>query len=988
MRLVPHSLVTALRTGRSDDYRSAPCASECVRCLRIGVATACLLALPLLGAGASGQGARHLHEHGHPAIVLEGPGSRPVRPVTGAASPGPPGPGRVSTTPTNQILVELAPEDTTSANLFDLRGRTLTFTPDGQGGYSRSVRSVAWEDDIGPAVADGEEIRLQSFTFDFASRRWDSFFVSGRGLISFGKRLTYRHHGIIENRYGTMREIAAKFVTVPTISPLYKPYLGGWSSDEWTDAYGATQHVRSSPDRVVVTWVTTEPVKYVHGVPPDEPSRFQVVLRADGSVQFNYQNDIFFGDGIVGLFPDEPDEEPTKGALIASIVDGSNPQLAGHLDLLEVAIYESSTGSAIVEWTTRDQITAPPSGTRYSYRLHLDADEPYFEEDGDEEFEFQVDLESDEVRTRGGRLLPRKAGNRIALLVEDPGLFGNSMHARAGAHQFDDSGWVSGESLDPVLLEVPDRAAPMTDLSRSDSGFSKRQSEVFHHRGGLDYADIVCRVIDILGDEFDFFVFHEEFVLDHQERGGGRGFDYPSRDVSGIGRSGDRSPPCGEGRLKFGYSDWVKGPDVFYGGARRPNHTGFESGLLLFAHEITHWWTAYASYRRNGMREPLFGEYCGCHWRPELHTPAAFPWDPTSPGPGGFMSDYIDGRPAGFWRENADGTFTPITDYRGGGHSWLDLYMMGLADTDEVPDMFILRNLQPVPGTDRYTGQKETVSIEQVVAAEGPREPPAELAQKVFNVAFVYVTEPGRTPDPDLLDLQRELRDRIVEHWAHVTGGRSRVTTTVPAVGDVGNRAPTVVGTLADRVVPVDGTAVVEVRGAFRDPDGDPLTYDATSSAPAVASVAVSGSTVTLRAVAAGTATVTVTATDVGASNTPATLAFRVTVREQAAFTDDPIVPGVTPVRAVHFTELRERIDLLRSAAGLRPFSWTDPILTTGLTPVRLTHLLELRGALAAAYTASGRTAPTFTDPAPTAGTTPITAAHLTELRAAVLALR
>ena len=113
---------------------------------------------------------------------------------------------------------------------------------------------------------------------------------------------------------------------------------------------------------------------------------------------------------------------------------------------------------------------------------------------------------------------------------------------------------------------------------------------------------------------------------------------------------------------------------------------------------------------------------------------------------------------------------------------------------------------------------------------------------------------------------------------------------------------------------------------AFRDPDGDPLTYEATTSAPAAASVAVSGSTVTVRAVAAGTATVTVTATDIGGSNTAATLAFSVSVggAPLTTFTDHPILPGVTPIKAVHFMELRERIDFLRDGADLAPFAWTD----------------------------------------------------------------
>ena len=136
-----------------------------------------------------------------------------------------------------------------------------------------------------------------------------------------------------------------------------------------------------------------------------------------------------------------------------------------------------------------------------------------------------------------------------------------------------------------------------------------------------------------------------------------------------------------------------------------------------------------------------------------------------------------------------------------------------------------------------------------------------------------------------------------------------------------------------------------------------------------------------------GTATIRVTATDAGGLS--AVQAFRVTVGATARvpFTDDPIVPGVTPVRAVHFTELRTRIDALRSAGGLARFSWTDSELRAGVTPVRRAHLLELRAAPTEAYAAVGRAAPRWTDPTPTGGSTPIRALHLTELRAAVLAL-
>ncbi len=105
-------------------------------------------------------------------------------------------------------------------------------------------------------------------------------------------------------------------------------------------------------------------------------------------------------------------------------------------------------------------------------------------------------------------------------------------------------------------------------------------------------------------------------------------------------------------------------------------------------------------------------------------------------------------------------------------------------------------------------------------------------------------------------------------------------------------------------------------------------------------------------------------------------------------FTDEPIVPGETPIRTTHFLELRSRIDYLRAAFGESSFAWTDPELTPGVTPIRLVHLTELRSALDAAYAAAGRPAPTWTDQAAAAGGgVRVKAVHVTELRAAVVAL-
>ena len=70
------------------------------------------------------------------------------------------------TTEDGRIVLEMERDDTTAENLFDLNGRTLVFTPDGEGGYAREVRALAWEEDAGDEVSDGAEVGLP-FGFEF-----------------------------------------------------------------------------------------------------------------------------------------------------------------------------------------------------------------------------------------------------------------------------------------------------------------------------------------------------------------------------------------------------------------------------------------------------------------------------------------------------------------------------------------------------------------------------------------------------------------------------------------------------------------------------------------------------------------------------------------------------------------------------------------------------------------------------------------------------
>ena len=146
----------------------------------------------------------------------------------------------------------------------------------------------------------------------------------------------------------------------------------------------------------------------------------------------------------------------------------------------------------------------------------------------------------------------------------------------------------------------------------------------------------------------------------------------------------------------------------------------------------------------------------------------------------------------------------------------------------------------------------------------------------------------------------------------------------------VQNRSPVRAATLPNRTLAPDDTVNVDVSGAFADPDDDVLTYSASSSAPRVVAVGVAGVLVRLTAVAEGSATIRVTATDPGGLSAVQSFTVTVELSVSEPFTDHPIRPGVTPVKALHFTELRARIDAVRQAVGLPVFSWTDTVADAG----------------------------------------------------------
>jgi hypothetical protein len=118
-------------------------------------------------------------------------------------------------------------------------------------------------------------------------------------------------------------------------------------------------------------------------------------------------------------------------------------------------------------------------------------------------------------------------------------------------------------------------------------------------------------------------------------------------------------------------------------------------------------------------------------------------------------------------------------------YSPFDLYAMGLLAESEVPPAFYVdspsgtghtRESPPRTGI-AFAGARREVRVADVVAAMGPRDPPASRSPRVHRQAWVYVVGRGRTADPAAIAKLETIRRAFEPFFANATGGRMSVET-------------------------------------------------------------------------------------------------------------------------------------------------------------------------------------------------------------------
>ncbi len=228
------------------------------------------------------------------------------------------------------IVLELNDGVLGKANLFDLAGRTLRFTPEA-GKYRVENTALQWDADFGPEAAE-PAVALHNFEFPFSGKTWKSFQVGTTGSISFGESSSSANSGrgprgqiggVSISRFDELSDGANSLVnTIPAICVFFKPRMTG------------PHYVKELQDRVVVTWDISEPFGNIQDFTWFKTvNRFQAVLHRDGSIEMSY-NQLAAKDAIVGVYPMLPGVEK----VLATLSAGPHPELAAHLDVRNLKI--------------------------------------------------------------------------------------------------------------------------------------------------------------------------------------------------------------------------------------------------------------------------------------------------------------------------------------------------------------------------------------------------------------------------------------------------------------------------------------------------------------------------------------------------------------------------------------------------------------------------------------------------------------------------
>jgi len=306
------------------------------------------------------------------------------------------------------------------------------------------------------------------------------------------------------------------------------------------------------------------------------------------------------------------------------------------------------------------------------------------------------------------------------------------------------------------------------DLSASGTipGGSNAVGERFSAESDIDLVALSKRFYQTHPDNFDqLVIFTNKTVV------GGNTFAYESTVANEIGGIGidqfNTSADFGSaGRLR---SLVVMDTLTKYPASPTTKFLGENNTLSVMGQEVGHRWLAFLRFRdaNNRTSDALLGRD-QAHWSFFMDSDASV-----------MEGNDIEDLGGGSFR-----TRDAVKRY-----SLLDQYAMGLVRDSQVPDFFYVEspvNVQPPrEATDdpdigvTFNGTKRVVSIEDVIAAMGRRNPSSSNSPRVHRQAFVYLVANGTTLDNAQVTKLDGIRKAWVDFFSQATSKRMRAQTTL-----------------------------------------------------------------------------------------------------------------------------------------------------------------------------------------------------------------
>lgn len=644
----------------------------------------------------------------------------------------------------NVILLRADEYNSPFRNPIDLEGKSVTFTPRGEDGFSAVTGPLALGDVIGAQQTftngSGNVARavytLTQFELPFFGSRVKTLYIAANNAIWLEEPKT---NGL--DQYGDV-ELAA--IRQPVIAPLLTTTA--------TQAGPSSVLVNETADAATITWT---------GVDPARPYRVQATLFRDGRIRFSYEQVANVRAGGVLLTSGKEAWRSARvqlGTARDTVADVSAP----HLDI-ESATVNRIAGLNLLE--VQITLAQPIDRTKISnaatYVVALGQQETLayvVRANGADTYTLPV------FGTTDASPAASFDGRTITLhLLQDHLATGGARTVRV----FTVNG-TSGAAVDSVLftalVDAP-RGTVRTDFSiaGAETIAARPVAEAFTLSPISVYAawEQIKASYRLKDADWDAVAIYQNFLTDlalyagAYSTGGNPG-------VTGIGQ--------GSSGAQSGLTPALMHMNMIGYNVNRD----VTMAARVAMHELGHRWLYFLKFRDGSTTSTMLNP-AGAHPAQYVDTRAAFPvYGPDD-------SSVMGG---GTFRDAADGSYktTPAAAF---SYSWHDLYLMGLAAPSEVPPWWYLANSQPAlgnayypPPNSTFRGERKDVTIDQVIAAIGPRTPAYPQTQREFRVLFVVLTDPSRELLPSDLEKLGTYRRQMEANFRLATGDRASVTTT------------------------------------------------------------------------------------------------------------------------------------------------------------------------------------------------------------------